>query len=381
MSERAFEVVVFGATGFTGLLVARYLANTATDLRWALAGRNVARLEAIRAQLPEACADLPLIEADVSKPETLNAMAQQTSTVLTTVGPFAQYGPPLVEACVNNGTHYADITGEPDFVAEMYRRFNGPARDAGVRIVNCCGFDSIPHDLGAWHCVQQLPKEGRIEVRGYVQTRGGISGGTWNTALAAMGQGRPPNTKGWLPSGDDRTARGLKQGVHRAEIGGYAAPMPTIDPLMVLRSAQDLGYGPDFHYGHYARFKTLRWMLGTGIGVGAVATMAQVGPLRRWLGSRRPPGSGPTQEKMDKGWMNVEFIGIEGQHRAHTAVRCDMDPGYAMTSRMVAESALCLARDGDQLDPEQVGVLTPAAAMAAPLVTRLERAGMRFEVL
>ena len=383
MADRPYEIVLLGATGFTGRLTALWLAETEPDLKWALAGRNPTKLEKIRdelAAIDAKLANLPLLTVDVTDRATVDAMTAQTKVVLTTAGPFQRYAPPVVASCVANGADYVDITGEPGFVAQMIREHHEDAVKAGVRIVSCCGFDSIPHDMGAWFTVQQLPQKAPIEVRGYVRSRGGVSGGTWNTAIEGIGSARKSlDVRGLVPKGPDKRARGIKGNLHRAPEGGWGVRLPLVDPLIVLRSAQLVGYGPDFHYGHYGHIKTTRYLVGGAIGIGAVAAGAQIGPIRKWLANRRPPGEGPSMETMKKGWFSVTFFGKEGNTEVKTRVGASMDPGYLFTARMVACSALCLARNRDDLG--ELGVVTPAAAMAEPLKTRLEAAGMTFEVL
>ena len=383
MSDRTYQIVLLGATGFTGGITAHWLATQFPDLKWAIAGRNRSKLEKVRDSLAKVaphCAELPILDADTNKPDTLQALAESTQVLLTTVGPFIKYGAPVIAACVKAGTDYVDSTGEPEFVATSIREHHEAAIKAGIRIISCCGFDSIPHDMGAWFNVQQLPQKQSIRCEGYVRTRGKVSGGTWNTALEAMGRPQKGVTRGLAPYGPDKRARGIKRSIHRAPDGGWGVPLPTIDPLIVLRSAQLLGYGPDFSYGHYAQVKSTMWMAGGLIGVGTVAGLAKFGPIRRRLQRMIPPGDGPTQEEMDQGWMKVTHIGTEGDKTVRTVMRCDGDPGYKMTARMLASSALCLALDRDELS-DQLGVITPAAAMAEALVPRLEHAGFTFEVL
>ena len=383
MAERSYEIVVFGATGFTGGIVAYWLATQFPDLRWALAGRDLAKLETVRAGLSaEAphCAQLPLLEADTSDPNSLLEIARSTRVLLTTVGPYLQYGAAALDACVEAGTDYVDLTGEPEFVASSIRKHHETASSKGLRIVSCCGFDSIPPDLGAWFNVQQLPRQAAIRCEGYVRTRGNVSGGTWNTALEAMSRPQKGISRGLIPHGHNVRARMLGHRLHRAPLGGYAVPLPTIDPMVVLRSAQLLGYGPDFNYGHYAHVKTKRYLVGGVLGVGLIAGFAQIGPIRQQMKRWIPPGTGPNQRAMDHGWMTVTHIGTEGDRTVRTRISWDKDAGYLMTARMIASCALCLARDRDTLS-HQVGVITPVAAMAEALVPRLKHAGFRFEVL
>jgi short subunit dehydrogenase-like uncharacterized protein len=384
--ERSYDVILFGATGFTGRLAAEYLAEKAveTKLRWAIAGRSAARLAEVKAALTArspACASLGIIEASSDDAASLERLAAQTRVVLTTVGPYAEHGEPLVAACIKEGTDYVDITGEPDFVDGLLDRHHAAARERGVRIVSCCGFDSIPHDLGALFTVKQLPSGAPLTVEGFVRARGTFSGGTWQSALGAMGnlRGRPKRPRQEATSG--RKVRGIKPRIrYESRLRSWVCPMPTIDPQIVLRSARALDvYGPDFRYGHYVQVRSGLSLAGLVVGVGAVVALAQIGPARELLRKVRGSGEGPSEGERAKGFFKVTFHGTSGATRVVTRVSGG-DPGYTETAKMVAESALCLALDRDQLSSPG-GVLTPAEAMGDALIGRLQRAGIRFEVL
>ena len=387
-ATRDLDVVVFGATGFTGELTAAYLAEHApAGCRWALAGRNTAKLEAVRSRLAAinpACADLELLHADASDPASMVPVAARTKVVITTVGPYLQHGDPLVAACAATGTDYVDLTGEPEFVDLAYLAHHDTAVASGARIVHACGFDSIPHDLGAYFTMKQLPAGEKTRIRGVVRSGAQFSGGTFHSALGAMSrqgaakealrerrqkEGRPPGRKvRWAqgrPGKDD-------------VLGYYLLPMPTIDPLIVTRSASALDlYGPDFTYSHFAGLKTLRYTLGAAAGVGSLVAAANIKPLREALKKRIKQGEGPSEARRAKSWFTVDFIGEAGGQTVHTRVSGG-DPGYDETSKMLAESALCLAFDDN---PPTAGQVTTATAMGDNLLARLQAAGITFEVL
>lgn len=379
MSEREYDVVLFGATGFTGRLTARYLAGkTAGSFRWAIAGRDRFKL----GEVADECDGEPdILEADIEDAGSLAAMARSTRVLATTVGPYIRYGEPVVKAVVDAGTDYVDLTGEPAFVAKLLKLYDAPARSKRIRVVNSCGFDSIPHDLGAWMMVQELPDDEPVTLEGFVSAKGGISGGTWNSALEAFGRLGGMGGAGGGRDGGGRRVRGVTGKPHYEEaVSGWVAPMPTIDPLVILRSARALAeYGNDFTYSHYLRVGSLPMLVGLGAGIGTVVALAQIPPLRRLLGNLRPSGAGPDEETMKNGWFRITFIGEAGKRRVVGEVSGG-EPGYAETSRMLAESALCLALDRGEL-PERHGVVTTAEAMAEPLTARLKAAGMRFEIL
>jgi short subunit dehydrogenase-like uncharacterized protein len=388
-AEREYDVALFGATGFTGGLTARYLAANAPDgLRWAIVGRNRAKLEAVRSSLegilrPGATAPA-LLEADAADAAALAKVAEATAVVATTVGPYAFYGEPLVAACAAAGTDYADLTGEPEFVDRMWLGYHERARESGARLVHCCGFDSIPHDLGAYFTVKQLPEGVPLTVNGYVRMGAQFSGGTFHSAINAFARGRQTVAA----ARRRRQAEGRPPGrkVHSApprlrrdrELGGWAVAFPTIDGPIVRRSAAALErYGPDFSYGHNIVAKHLHTLAGGAAGVGAAALLAPLPPTRKLLLKAKAPGEGPSEEVRAKSWFKVTFVGEGGGERVVTEVSGG-DPGYDETAKMLAESALCLAFD--EL-PETAGQVTTAQAMGDALLGRLRRAGMTFRTV
>ncbi|MCP5110162.1 MAG: saccharopine dehydrogenase [bacterium] len=385
-SQRAYDVVVFGATGFTGKLVAEYLAAISKDptskdeIAWAIAGRGAEKLAGVKSALGLGD-DVGVIVADSSDPAALEAMAGQTRVVLTTVGPYQKYGEPLVAACVAAGTDYVDITGEPEFVNRMIERHDEAAREQGLRIVNCCGFDSIPHDLGAYMMAGEFPEDASLVLEGFVSASGKVSGGTWQSAVNAMGRARQQLRGPKRPAIEGRKVRGLRTRAHYEKaVKGWVAPMPTIDPQVVLRSARALPvYGRVFRYGHYVRVGSFPKLVAVGVGVGTVFGLAQLPPTRKMLLKLRQSGEGPNPAERARARFRVTFVGVaDGQRVIGEA--SGGDPGYGETSKMIAESALCLALDRDRL-PEQYGVITPAMAMGDRLLERLRDAGMGFEVL
>ena len=386
--DRDLDVVLFGATGFTGALTAEYLAAHAPEgLRWALAGRNPAKLAKVRdriAAIDPSLADLELLHADVEDAASLAEVARRARVVITTVGPYLAHGEPLVAACAEAGTDYVDLTGEPEFVDRMYVAHHATAQRTGARIVHACGFDSIPHDLGAYFTVQQLDGSGPIEVRGVVRAGGMFSGGTFHSAITAFSRMRQAkeaaSQRRRLESRPEgRSSRGRAGKPHRdAELGYWLLPLPTLDPFVVARSGAALpAYGPKFRYSHYAGTKTLRYAAGGAAGLGSMVAAAQVKPLRNLLLGRVAQGDGPDESRRAKSWFTVDFVGTGSGRRVHTRVSGG-DPGYDETAKMLAESALCLAFDDN---PETAGQVTTTQAMGDALTARLIRAGIRFEVV
>jgi short subunit dehydrogenase-like uncharacterized protein len=377
-----YDVVLFGATGFTGALTAEYLAQRAPDgLRWALAGRSAEKLEALAERLPGTPPGV--LVADVTDEASLRRMAESARVVITTVGPYVRFGEPVVAACAEAGTDYVDLTGEPEFVDRMYVAHHARAVETGARIVHACGFDSIPHDLGVYFTVQQLPEDVPLRIGGYLRAGGRFSGGTYASALTAVSRPRQnlEAARARRKAESRPAGRRISAGpgrLHAEPLLGWAVPLPTIDPQIVARSAAALDrYGPDFGYRHHALVKHLPTALGGMAGVGALAAAVQVPPVRDYLLGRMTSGDGPSPEQRAKGWFSVRFIARAGDQRLATEVSGG-DPGYGETAKMLAESALCLAQDDL---PQTAGQVTTAVAMGDALLRRLQDAGMRFEVL
>ncbi|NYG56998.1 saccharopine dehydrogenase family protein [Nocardioides perillae] len=392
MPDRDLDLVLFGATGFTGRLTAEYLAaHGPDDLRWALAGRNPAKLEDVRRSLAAEhphLGELELLTADVTDPASLDAVAARAEVVATTVGPYLEHGEPLVRACAEAGTDYLDLTGEPEFVDRMWLAHHETAQRTGARLVHACGFDSVPHDLGVLFTVQQLaadgPVDGPLTVRGVVRGGGTFSGGTFHSALGQFARARQMREassqrrrREERPTG--RRSRAVAGKPHRDPLLGYwLLPLPTLDPFVVARSgAARADYGPDFRYSHYAGTKTLRYAAGGAVGVTALGLAAQVGPLRKALLGKVAQGDGPDEGRRAKSWFSVDLVGETGGRTVHTRVSGG-DPGYDETAKMLAEAALSLALDDN---PTTSGQVTTAVAMGESLLARLQAAGMRFEVV
>ncbi|NGO72050.1 saccharopine dehydrogenase family protein [Streptomyces boncukensis] len=389
--EREFDVVLFGATGFTGALTAEYLVrHTPDDCRWAVAGRDRGRLEALRGRLaairPE-CAELPLLHADAADAASMRELAARARVVATTVGPYIRYGAPLVAACAAAGTDYVDLCGEPEFVDLMYLRYHFQARETGARLVHACGFDSVPYDLGTQFTVERLPEGEPLRVAAYVRVHAAFSGGTYASTLFSVARSdRAQRTARERRTADPRPAhRSVRTPLGRigrtpahTGLDAWAVPLPTIDPQIVGRSAAALErYGPRFSYSEYAALPNLPLTVGAVAGAGAVAAAVRLPAARRFLLTRRTAGEGPGAERRARSWFTVRFSGEGGGRRVLTEVSGG-DPGYDETSKILAEAALCLASDPL---PAASGQLTPAVAMGGALRERLVAADLGFRVL
>ncbi|TNE50795.1 MAG: saccharopine dehydrogenase [Deltaproteobacteria bacterium] len=404
---RDFDVVLWGATGFTGTLVAEYLTqHYGTDgskLRWALAGRNQSKLETLRdnlTQIDSGASDLPILTGDSQDSASLEAIASRAKVVCTTVGPYAKYGKPLVAACVKEGTHYCDLTGEPPFIRDMIDAHHEDAKAKKLRIVHCCGYDSIPSDLGCLMVQEEMKAKHGVyceEVKYYAgPTKGGFSGGTVASMIhmfqeakdkkvrRVLGNPYALNPKGGPKGPDGSDQMGMKWD---PDIKRYTAPfvMASINTRVVRRAHALRGYpyGENFRYSEVMSTpKGFRgWFMATTItlGLGTFGLMVSFAPTRKLLQSTvlPAPGEGPSKKQQEEGYFNTYLLGKAGEHRVYGLVRGEKDPGYGATAIMLSESAICLAQDQDKL-PEEFGVVTPSISMGQTLLERLRSAGMTF---
>jgi short subunit dehydrogenase-like uncharacterized protein len=379
------DIALLGATGFTGSLTADYLGgHLPTTATWAIAGRNAMKLKAIADRIEGNGGVRPqVLEADVRDESSMAALAAQTRVLITTVGPYLQHGEAAVKACAEAGISYVDLTGEPEFVDRMWLKYHATAEASGARIIHACGFDSIPYDLGVLFTVEQLPEGVPLSVKGYIRAGGAPSGGTYHSAIGAFSRLRQASrTAAERKSAEGRPAgRRVKGGgkIGRGVGGqGWALPLPTIDPQIVLRSARALDrYGPEFSYEHFAQFKRLPMMVGTIAGAGVLMAGSQLSLTRKGLLKLKDVGDGPDEAKREASWFKLRLVG-EGGGKTVTTQVSGGDPGYTETSKMLSEAAMCLAYD--EL-PQVSGQTTTAVAMGDALISRLQNAGITFEVL
>jgi short subunit dehydrogenase-like uncharacterized protein len=387
-----FDIIVYGATGFTGQLVAEYLAANYTgkeNPKWAMAGRSLDKLASVRDAIG-APADTALIEADAGNPASLKAMVDQTKSVISTVGPYQLYGSDLVEACAATGTDYLDLCGEPLWMRQMIDAHEATAKSSGARIVFSCGFDSIPFELGVFFCQETAKKafgapvnrvKGRIRgmtatVSGgtVASTKASFSAAARDLSLVALLQNPFVLTPGFE---GPKQPRGNKPMLDE-DMGSWTAPfvMATINTRNVHRSnmLMNFPYGKDFVYDE---------MVLTGPGeqgeADAKRLVAAVNAERMGAAGGLKPGEGPSKEEREAGHYDLLFVGLAPDGRqVRIAVRGDRDPGYGSTSKMISECAICLLRDAPEVPG---GIWTPGAAMGDKLIKRLvDHAGLTFEV-
>lgn len=399
--QKPYSLVVFGATSFVGQILCHYLASQyGATLKWALAGRSLAKLETLRASLGPAAASLPLIVADAADASALDAMCAQAKVIVSTVGPYALYGEALVKACAESGTDYCDLTGEVQWVRRMVTRYESTARATGARIVHCCGFDSIPSDLGVYFLQQEANRRfgqpcTRVKLR-IKALRGGASGGTAASLINIVKEAaRDPALRRELadpysicPPGHGFKARqpNVTRGLYDTDFKRWIAPfvMAGINTRIVHRSNALSGaaYGRDFVYDE--AMMTKGWVAAQAMsaGIGGFMLALAVPPLRGLLEKHvvPQPGEGPSREAQASGFYDFRFLGttLNGQSLM-VKVTGDRDPGYGSTGKMLGEAALCLAQD---VPDKAGGFWTPATIFGQSLIARLQaKAGLTFSVL
>lgn len=406
MTERSYHVLLYGATGFVGRQTVAYLATHAPEgLRWAIAGRNRAKLEAVKAQVGERAESAAIQVADSHDQAAVDAIVAQTQVVLNTAGPFALYGTPIVDACVRSHTHYVDITGETPWVKDLIHRYHDQAAADGTRIIPFCGFDSIPSDLGTYLVVRHMQRAlgtDCTQVKAYFQASGGFNGGTLASGFNLYESGQatqvgdpfllnPPDT---VSPDDIRQSPDLDRAMYDADMETWVAPffMAPINTRVVRRSQALYAqwgdpYGHDFTYQECLKFDPPFAKLHAA---GVTAGMAVLGGaiaqpwLRPALKTLLPkPGTGPSAKTMDSGWFRCDLVGQSRDgHRVHGRIQDQGDPGNRATVKFLCESALCLALSLDALPGgrSRGGILTPATGLGNVLAARLQDAGMSIAV-
>jgi len=411
-TDRPHDLVIWGATGVAGRLVAEYLTEqyTAADLSLALGGRDETRLRRLEETLLAQSTGweaLPIVVGDATDPESLRALAEETRVVCTTVGPYTTYGTPLVEACLTAGTDYCDLTGEINWVREMIDRYHDDALEAGVRIVHCCGFDSIPTDLGT-----KLAQSFALEefgapcdlVRIYLEGgKGGVSGGTMSSVVEVFqAASSDPVANQTLRNPYSLAPRGERHGVdpgaqalprHDSLRGAWTAPSPmaVVNERVIRRSNALLEYpwGREFECrevvpvgsGPVGLAGASAISAGLGLAIGALSFSPTRDALQRFVFP--DPGEGPTREEIENGHFAIRVLGrgttTDGPFVVESRISADQDPGYGATAKMLGEAAMCLVT-GEIESPLEGGVLTPASGLGDPLADGLRRAGLTVEV-
>lgn len=394
-NKRDYDIVIWGASGFTGRLVAEYLYKNYNykDLKWAIAGRDKEKLNTVRENYLDE--NIPIILADSFDESSLVEMVKKTNVVCSTVGPYAKYGSLLVKSCVNNGTNYCDLAGEAQWIRKMIDLYHNKAIDNNVKIVNSCGYDSIPSDMGVYFINKNLSKKNlKIKMR-VTGTKGGYSGGTYasmqniikEASLDREVRKSLTNPYGLNPIGEQKgnDKRDLSSVVYDSEIKSWIAPflMAGINTRIVRRSnaLSKYKYGKGFKYDESI-------MTGQGIkgrlngimlSIPLIFLAAKPGSLLNKISSFfvPKPGDGPNKKERESGYFSSRFFVFDEESNASVfKVTGDRDPGYGSTSKMLAESAVCIAKDNLE---DKFGVLTPSYAMGDHILNRLiSKAGLTF---
>ena len=395
MADRQFDIVLYGASGFTGKLVAAYLIEAHPDVTWAIAGRNQQKLDALRRELNQP--ELPIVIADSADPASLAAMAANTKTLISTVGPYAKFGTPVLEACAQEGTHYCDLTGEAQWMAEVYERIDPIAKASGARLVHCCGFDSIPSDLSVFF-LQKHFKERFGHYANHVTGRmgraaGGVSGGTVASLMYVAEQAsKDPVIKERIMDPYALYPAGIAKGQDGPDQAGIAwddnfeswtGPfvMAAINTKVVRRShaLAGLPYGADFRYDESQLCASRAKALLSAGGLGTVMAGTFFSPTRALLKKVLPdPGEGPSEATRNNGFFEFWAHGTDGDNSLKVKVSGQRDPGYGATSRMLAQAGLCLAQDELSVGG---GIWTTASAMGDALLARLPSVDIHFSVV
>jgi short subunit dehydrogenase-like uncharacterized protein len=407
MSEREFDVIVWGATGFTGALVAEYLlAQYGVDgeLRWAIGARSAEKLEQLKKRLGSRASDLPVIVADSMDKPALVAMAKRTRVVLTTVGPYAKYGTPLLEACVETGTCYCDLCAEVQWLRRMMDKHEEQAKQTGARIVHCCGFDSIPSDIGVWYLQREAQRRHGAYCTDILMIvkaiKGGSSGGTAASIVNLVKETREdPEARRFVAKPYSLNPEGARIGPpvrdqqgpsYNEALKSWTAPfvMAVSNTRIVRRSnaLQDFIYGKEFLYNEtiVTGPGIAGWMKSSAISAGLTSLLvgAAFKPTRALLEKfvLPEPGEGPDANARSNGFFNLVHIGtLPDGSNLKLRVTGDRDPGYGSTSKMLSESAVCLAKDHNEVGG---GFWTTATAMGENLYKRLvDNAGLTFDII
>ena len=390
--DRKYEIIVYGATGFTGQICCKYLRDNYKDLVWAMAGRNEEKLAQVKSDFNLEC---DVVVADGGDLESLRSLASQTKVVLSTAGPFARYGSLLVQACVENGTHYTDITGENHWVKGLIDKHHEEAASKGTRIIPSCGYDSIPSDIGAYYTISQFDKPiSRVDV--YQEALGGASGGTTETMFTMDGLNKSMRDPFVLNPEETVSAEQReksKDGFSIKQVEGIdgwtgMGLMAVANTRVVRRSAalmeqNQKPYGNNFTFGEHGLFSTKRMARLASYGL-LMAFLVISTPIKHLVRPFLPkPGEGPSQEQQDNGWFRSTFIAeSEDGERKICTMYGSGDPGYKSTAKLVCESALALARSDDLPGGNEYGgVLTSAVGLGEVLIDRLKNAEIEFKVL
>jgi len=359
--KKKYDIVVFGATGFTGSLICEYL-NTHSDIKgtnWAIAGKNRSKVNALKEKY-----SVDGIIAESFNKDSLDNMCSLTSIVISVVGPYDIYGEKLVDSCISNGTHYLDLTGEPSFVKKIYNKYSDLSKEARVIIMHCCGFESIPPDLGAYLTVKELDSE-NIDLKYYLKSKGKISGGTWASFVNSLNKPTP------IIDRNTKKSKKHKKLFYSKRFNRWALLFPVIDKYIVMKSSRRFkdNYGKNFNFTEYILLPSLVSAILLVGGIVAISLISKISYFKQLILSFIPSGNGPNEKERASNWFTCTLIGSDKNSEVTTIIKGG-DPGYGDTSKFISEMALCILLQKDEL-LNSAGILTPVECTGELMYDRL----------
>ena len=367
MVDKKYDLIVHGATGFTGKLICEYLFNhlDIKSVKWAISGRNNKKLETISHKY-----NVDYFQVDSFDKKSLDNITLNCKVIISVVGPYALYGKKLVQSCVENNCHYLDITGESTFVKYVRENFTSKSVKTNTMVINCCGFESMPTDIGVYYNFKKSKQE-NLDIKCFLKSRGKISGGTWASFLNHF-----DTNKISLNNHKINKTKKVKSFYYENDIKKWALIFPDIDRSIIMSSSKYYKYGADFNFTKYLTFKTLWQVIGLIIPLIVISFLAKYTFTRNWLKTFIPSGTGPSKDERSKHWFNFKMISKTKKQKYITEVNGG-DPGYGETSKFISEMALTIIHDFDKLTNNK-GVISPAECGGEALLKRLINSNIKF---
>ena len=368
MVDKKYDIVVHGATGFTGKLICEYLSlnNDKERIKWSISGRNEEKLSAIAKRY-----NIDYFVADAYDKQSLDVITSKTKLIISVVGPYAIYGKDLIQSCIDNSCHYLDLTGEPEFVSYVEKKYSELASKKNIIIINCCGFESIPPDIGVFYTLKHMKEENAV-INSYLSTKGQISGGTWASFLNSFSSNKSVIKK----------TSGIKSKTKKIFFNKYlkkwALIFPVIDKYIVIKSSKNLnGYGKKFSFNEYILFNNRIQIFTLIISLFFIGLLSKIKFFRKILMKIIPSGSGPNKLKRETHWFNIKLFAKSENKSIITTIKGG-DPGYGETAKFISEMGLCIINDYDNLNLKK-GVITPAMCGGDLMIKRLQKSGIIFK--
>ena len=371
MKSRKYDIIIFGASGFTGKLVCEYFfkSNDATNITWAIAGRDENKLKEVSKKY-----NVDYFLADSFDLNSLNHICSLSKLIISTVGPYMIYGENLLYACIENSTHYLDLTGEPQFVTNMYKKYRYKAIKNKSIVIHCCGFESIPADIGVNETLKHF-NEDNIDITFYLKTKGSISGGTWASFLNSISKPESLAMK--------RIKSKTKKQISKQKIffskrfNRWVLTFPVIDKYIVYKSINSLNKFKNVHFAQYVIQKSFFRMLILIKSIFFISILSKINVIKNYLLSLLPSGKGPSLEKRKNSWFHITITG-KSKNKTTTTVIKGGDPGYGETSKFISETAFSIILNFDELLSNK-GILTPMECTGDILTQRLKKSGILVE--